>query len=722
MMKRTILPIFIAALCWPAAGAQTVFNVTCSFGWDNFNRPMEWTPVYITITSNLSEPFEGVLSLSAQQDGLNNLIVRHDFVLTPGVRLSIPLATKFAYNADSCTLRITTPRGKTVWTEIYDVWDPSGNKQTLQFLNENDMLIGLVGKRRFGILRLEEQSACRYGQSMGKVYVKDKLPAQLPWDWTGYCGLDILVLYDADLGQCNASQLKAIEQWVRNGGRALVILSANPLAGDNPLRSCLPFNILESRQHSISEAVADELRLPTQAAHQVIAWPVETCDSAFCDFFGRSEDTAVFGVGYSGFGRVGVLSFDPSTIDTAAQAETAAFWINAISSVMLDTTVESLGNSGVNVPASTPQTVRPYELQNIDPTSVRQIVPATAVKKDDDDYQHYYAHSYGISLEQAASNSVMEYLLSIPQMKPLSIWWVILLLVLLALLLGPVDYIVLKKLDKQPLTWLTCTFWIVLFTVGAYYGVQALRSGQLQYRCLTVADSIAAEGVTWSSTHAGLFASKSDRYTLEGLDTDQWWSAISPEQRQIYYYSGRNATRNVYCLQRDGANVPDALPVNIWTMQCLLCEEPHESFPLRAAVKKKSNGVQVSVSNLSDAAIEKGYVLLKDNQVFEFGRIEPMSTREFEGRCRTANVWESDIRPTYEGTLKYSRPILANEEACSATGNLERTRTLRAMVHRGAAVVCVQSQAKDCTVRVMDKTCEYSDLILRRLVVLPEQF
>jgi hypothetical protein len=710
----------MAALCWPAAGDQNVFTVTPSFGWDSFSRPMEWTPVYVTITSNLTEPFEGVLSLSAQQDGLNNLTIRHEFVLTPGVRLCIPLITKFAYTADSCTLRITTPRGGRVWSESYDLWDLAQNRQILHSLDENDMLIGLVGKRRFGVLRLEEQSACRYGESVGKVYVKDKLPAQLPWDWTGYCGLDILILYDADLGQCNASQLKAIEQWVRNGGRALIILSANPLARDDPLRSCLPFEILESRQHAVSEAVADELKLPTQAAHQVIAWPVQVCDSAFCDFLGRSEDTALFAVGYCGFGRVGVLSFDPSTIDTSARAETAAFWINAISSVMLDPAVGNLRQSPAHpsgVSVKPVQSARPYELQAIDPTSVREIVPAGEIKDDNSSYPY----RYGISLEQAASNSVMEYLLSIPQMRPLSIWWVILLLVLLALLLGPVDYIVLKKLDKQPLTWLTCTFWIVLFTVGAYYGVQALRSGQLQYRSLTVTDSIAADGVTWSATHAGLFASKSDRYTLEGLDTDQWWSAISPEQRQIYFHSGRNATRNVYCRQRDGANVPDALPVNIWTMQCLLCEEPHDSFPLRATVKKKSNGVQVSISNLSDTPVERGYVLLSGDQVFEFGRVEPISTREFEGRCRTAKVWESNIRPDYEGALKYDRPILTNEEACSATGSFERTRTLRAMVQRGAAVVCVQTHTENTAVRVKDKTCEYSDLNLRRLVVFPEQ-
>jgi len=51
----------------------------------------------------------------------------------------------------------------------------------------------------------------------------------------------------------------------------------------------------------------------------------------------------------------------------------------------------------------------------------------------------------------AGMNAVFEYLYVV--LKPLSIWWVIALLVLLAVLLGPVDYLVLKRYDKLPWTW-----------------------------------------------------------------------------------------------------------------------------------------------------------------------------------------------------------------------------------------------------------------------------
>jgi hypothetical protein len=315
----------------------------------------------------------------------------------------------------------------------------------------------------------------------------------------------------------------------------------------------------------------------------------------------------------------------------------------------------------------------------------------------------------------------MEYLLNIPQMRPLSVWWVILLLVLLALLLGPVDYIVLKKLDRQPLTWLTCTFWIVVFTVGAYYGVQALRSGVLQYRSVTVMDCIEAEDSMWSATHAGLFAPKSDKYQLDGINGKQWWSAVSPEQRDIYYYrGGRTASRNVFCMQYDGANIPYALPINIWTMQCLLCEEPVESFPIRAVVKRRQNQVTAEISNLSDKPLERGYIVFADNRVFEFDGLGPTTTKTLKGTLREKQIWNSD-NVNYHETIKIKNSMLNTEEAYIAKGSLNRTKALGAMIERGAAVVCAEMNTQEPTIQVKGKTCEYTNRKLYRLAVFPDE-
>jgi len=722
MTKKVMLLIPGLLLCCGIGWCNDVFNVDCFFGWDSCYRPMEWTTVNVGISSTLTEPFQGVLSISAQQDGLNNLIINHEFVLTPNVRLNIPLVTKFAYGAEKCFIRISTPEGKTVWSKSYNLWDYSQNKQVLHSLSENDLMVGLVGQRKYGILKLEQEAACKYSRSIGRVYVKDKLPAQLPWDWTGYCALDILVLYDADMSQCNASQLKAIEQWVRNGGKVLLILSSHPLSQDNPLVSSLPFDVLDSEQYAIPPVVADKINLTFEKPEEVVTWPIKTNNSKLCEFVTTTQDTAVWGVGYCGFGRIGVLSFDPSLLEKSAPSPSLQFWVHLLSSVLVDSVIRDQQPALPERPEN--ESYRPnqfqYELHQVQTMSVRDIIPN--VNTEEKDFPDYYSNRYGIGLEQAGSNAVMEYLLNIPQMRPLSIWWVILLLVLLAVLLGPVDYIVLKKLDRQPLTWLTCTFWIIVFTAGAYYGVQALRSGELQYRSVTVLDSTAQDDSIWSATHAGLFAPKSDKYQLDGIKNRQWWSAVSPERREIYSYRGtQNATRNVYCMQYDGANMPYALPVNIWTMQCLLCEEPLESFPIRATVKKQKNQITAEISNLSDMRLERGYIVFSDNGVFEFDALDPVTTKTFTGPLKKKNVWNNNSDTNYTETIKFYDPILNTEESYIAKGSLARTKAMGAMIERGAAVVCAEMNTQEPTVHIKDKKCEYTNRKLYRLVVFPDE-
>jgi hypothetical protein len=360
-----------------------------------------------------------------------------------------------------------------------------------------------------------------------------------------------------------------------------------------------------------------------------------------------------------------------------------------------------------------------YSLHNIQATSVRTIIPK--IKINDSNSSHY-SRQYGIGLEQAASNSIMGYLLNIPQMRPLSIWWVILLLVLLAVLIGPVDYFVLKKLDKQPLTWLTCSGWILIFTVGSYYGVQALRSGELQYRSVSVTDSIDQGMSTWSSTHAGIFAPKSDTYALDGIKDGQWWSAISPEQREMYSYRSQNAaSRNVYCTQYDGANSLHSLPINIWTMQCVLCEEPENDFPIRAKVKQQGDNVTIEITNLSDTATEKGYIMLKGNKVFEFGPVGRISTEIFEGKLVRKEMWKHNNSGNNNESIKCAVSILNNEEAFIAKGALSRTKAIRAMMQRGAAVVCVETNTTEPGIKVKDKDCNYTNRKLYRLMVFPEE-
>jgi hypothetical protein len=335
---------------------------------------------------------------------------------------------------------------------------------------------------------------------------------------------------------------------------------------------------------------------------------------------------------------------------------------------------------------------------------------------------NYRGQRHEIGPAQAASNGIIDYLYNIAEMRPLSIGWVILILTLLAILLGPVDYIVLKRRGCLPLTWVTSTGWIVLFTVGAYYGVAALRGGNMQMRVVSVSDGIDGSDCAWSTAHSGLFAPSSRNYRLEGLADNQWFSGITPMETRIY--AGRtSATRNIYCVQHDGSNLPSSLPINIWTMQCLLSESPIETMPFEAEVLRSGNRAVVNISNLSDEVIKNGYVLFGGSRALSFGSVGAGEKKEFTGRLEARSDAMRRMLTDYQ---RGSRPLAGggqrlNERAYLSQGSLQRTLAIRDYLAHGAAVICVEYENAATPFAVKGYACDYSHVQLVRLVVFPDE-
>ena len=319
----------------------------------------------------------------------------------------------------------------------------------------------------------------------------------------------------------------------------------------------------------------------------------------------------------------------------------------------------------------------------------------------------------------------MEHLYSISELRPLSIWWVILLLALLAILLGPLDYIMLKRIDRLPLTWVTSAFWIILFSAGAYYGVQALRGGKMQFRIVSVLDGIKQSNCAWSTEYCGLFAPYSGDYQLENLNEKQWWSGIAPAQEHLYAYRQQTGSRNIYCFQHDGSNLPYSLPINIWTMQCLINESPIQQLPIDAKVERRGDEIFLTIVNQLESPIKRGYVLFDYDQAISFGSIGGYSTEEFSDRLKPYRSWNSIIINNPDGRNRYNvggnQSKFKNEAAYYAQGCLQRTKTIKAYLAMGAAVVCAEFDEAPVSFAVKDRSCDYNHTQLVRLVVFPKQ-
>jgi len=374
--------------------------------------------------------------------------------------------------------------------------------------------------------------------------------------------------------------------------------------------------------------------------------------------------------------------------------------------------------------------VAPRQRPGRRPTNKVETITASALHRsieyveNADTYPHNSQNErfFQTSIGQVAGTAVMEYLYNIPEMKPLSIWWVIIILTVLAVLLGPVDYKILKRLDRLPLTWLTCAIWIALFTGGAYYGVQELRGGEMQLRAVSVVDGIQDSDYQWSTTYLGMFAPRSRNYQLSGLKPDQWWSATSPTEESIWSGRRDSGSRNIYCLQQDGYNRLYSAPINIWTVQCLVNEEPQSQLPLQVELSRSGDEVTLKITNQASCPVESGYVLFGDDRSMNFGSVAPGATKKLKDRLTRSRRWDMQLRQ--DGRYGVLRAQLSGpfrpEKAFFAQGILPRTRAISDYLKHGAAVVCAEYDNAPVSCKVKNYPCSYTHVRMVRLVVFPK--
>jgi hypothetical protein len=230
---------------------------------------------------------------------------------------------------------IDKDRRRTQWSQEYELWGIETDSRFITVVNENDLLIGLVGSGKFGLLRLPKQSRCISRRGQGGVFLGDKLPRMIPWDWTGFVSLDLLILYDPDWNLFNSQQLKAIAQWVSNGGKLLLVPGSHPLASANPIAQLLPFELQDAKQMTVPAEILDKLGLFGGQPEIVTGWSmVPKSEARFFQADISNENEYLFAVGYSGFGRVGVLAFDPATLSDRQRKNSASFWIHCVKEVL----------------------------------------------------------------------------------------------------------------------------------------------------------------------------------------------------------------------------------------------------------------------------------------------------------------------------------------------------------------------------------------------------
>jgi hypothetical protein len=279
-------------------------------------------------------------------------------------------------------------------------------------------LVGVIAERPEAFQR-DIEDALRSPSSNNSVVALLR-PEDLPGRAEAWAVMDRLVWQDVDTARLSDRQLAALESWVTSGGQLIVVGGS---AGPASLRSLpaelLPF--IPERTVDVSRADLTDLLggLPGSATSlPAVAGTLR--DGAV---FGRSGDSVYAARASRGQGSVTIIGIDPGAAWIARQDIAASLWRRAM-------------------PAGQSQFSSPFYLPD--------------------------------------ENSIFQNALyNLPAVALPPIEQLFVLLLAYIALIGPANYLVLRRLDRREWAWLTMPALVIVFAVGSYGMGAALKGSDV---------------------------------------------------------------------------------------------------------------------------------------------------------------------------------------------------------------------------------------------------
>ncbi len=547
--KLALAVVWMASLAGVASG-RTTMDVEIGFG--ESIRNARWTPVFVTAYDPaLATARNVILELSVPLNGIEAPIIRQGFTIGPTPRtfvLYAPVSQGTAQDLTAVLRDAASDRKLADYLAREDINSRFGSIYGRFF--DREVYVGISGHSPYQRLLAGQFSRPEWGAGVLE-------PARLPSVPVGYDSLDALILTAPDFDAIDVEQQRAILDWVRNGGNLIVIPGADPIPPSGPIVDALPARIGAVTSYGLDRATRSRLKLPERfdrlGGRELTPVPGAQTGSLF-DLTG-----ALTAQRRLGLGQVLVIGPDVSQLRMSGPAA-MDFWRPLL--------VEMV----VQRPAGTP-----YYAWNANPRS------------------------------QEATNFAMDLLGEIPGVGTFGFSYIAIVMIGMALVVGPVDWLVLKLLHRQPWTWITTSGWIVLVTAGAVFIGYIFRSGDLHIRTLSVIDQV-DEQLIGAMDVACIYAPRTGYYPLE-VATKEWWSP------PLLWMGDSGMKSPLEMVQDQRGNRPPSSPgmfMNVWNLR-FLRGESFEPAPRLIEIKlsRTAKGLGGTLKNLgpeplTDLAIRAG--------------------------------------------------------------------------------------------------------------------
>lgn len=366
-------------------------------------------------------------------------------------------------------------------------------------------------------------------------------PADLPPRVEGWGPIDRLVWQDVDSNRLEPEQLDALRGWIAGGGRLVI---AGGTAGPATLSS-FPDTILPYRPTATTDVAPQSLAamlgdLPAEAA-DVTALSGELIGGRALITVG---DRVVAAERPYGSGSATLLGFDPGTPWIVESDAANELW--------------------------------------------RTLLPPRA----------------GGGFVLTDDNQLVSAVSNLPSLALPPIDGLLALLGAYILLIGPINYLVLRRLDRREWAWVTMPILILVFAVGAYAFGAALRGSNVIVNEVAIVRGApgATDGV--AQVYLGVFSPSRGTYQVQVPGGALLSAPISGD-----WFGGDTGGSSLDVLQGDPARVRD-LAVGFGSLRAIRAETA-VTVPLIEADLALVNGrIQGTIRNASDQPLERAAIVL----------------------------------------------------------------------------------------------------------------
>jgi hypothetical protein len=462
------------------------------------------------------------------------------------------------------------------------------------------------------------------GQAEVSPVVARLQPAVFPDTPLGLEGLNTIYLSSERALDLKESQVKALLAWLRAGGRLVVgVEQLGHLNGTDWLKPLLPCEVTGLGQASPHEALQEWLTKPLPSG-RVTPSVVRHAHVPGMRFDPRGGQPEV-----SGDNPYANLKPDTSFANAPMQVASARLregWV-LIGSEAQPLVVSARRGRGELVTLLFSPELEPFLSWTNRPwfwARMADFPPELFVRQTDSAVYPVYG---GYSLD-----SLFGAMIDSRQVRKLPVGWLLALLLTYLMVIGPLDYWGLKKINRQMWTWLTFPAYVGLFSVLIYFIGYKLRAGEIEYNELHVVDVIPGGDLSvkappgqadWrGSTYASLYSPANARYPL----ASEIPIASLRGEFAGGYGPGDEVGRTSIEQQTVGFRAEVSVPV--WTSRLFVGQWwQRGDSPLRLRVTGSGRRYEVELENRTDTAIRPVRLVIGD-RVFDLGEIQARQVRQ----------------------------------------------------------------------------------------------